>query len=57
MRSSHNDEPAKSASVGTAIKQVLEQHGFEVKWDGDVGTRLNIPVFDWKRRLMDLSSD
>jgi hypothetical protein len=52
-----NDDPAKSAGVGTAIKQVLEQHGFQVTWDGDIATRLNIPVFDWKRRLMELPED
>lgn len=52
-----NDDPAKSADVATAIQRVLEQHRFQVEWDSDVGTRLKIPNFDWKRRLMDLSSD
>jgi hypothetical protein len=52
-----NDDPQKSAAVAKTIQRVLEQHGFKVEWDGDIGTRLKIPAFDWKRRLMDLPED
>lgn len=52
-----HDDPRQAANVAQSVQRVLEQHGFQVEWNGDVGTRLNIPVFDWKRRLMDLSDD
>jgi virulence-associated protein VapD len=45
-----NDEPAASAEVGTAIRAVLEKHGFMVEWNGSSETRILLPQIDWKRR-------
>jgi hypothetical protein len=52
-----NEDPRNSAEVARAIQRVLERHGFGVQWDGDVGTRLSIPQFDWKRRLIDIPDE
>jgi hypothetical protein len=30
--------------------EALSQAGFDASWDGAVGTRINIPAIDWKRR-------
>lgn len=47
-----HDDPRQAADVAKAVQRVLERHGFQVEWNGDLGTRINIPAFDWKRRLL-----
>jgi hypothetical protein len=32
------------------VKDVLQQFGFAVEWNGDPESRLNLPGIDWKRR-------
>lgn len=45
-----DDDRTKKSEIGEIVKQILEQSGFEVRWNGDPETRLNLPNFDWKRR-------
>jgi hypothetical protein len=49
---SFDDDSAARAKVGRVVKEALEAHGFKVTWNGDPGTRLIIPDFDWKQRLV-----
>lgn len=44
------DDEARSVRVGQVIAEALRQAGFQVDWDGSTQTRINLPVFDWKRR-------
>jgi hypothetical protein len=46
-----NDDPLKGVAVGKLICAMLKSAGFVTEWDGTVDTRINIPKFDWKRRL------
>ena len=32
------------------LREVLQAHGFETDWDGNVKTRIQIRRFDWQRR-------
>jgi hypothetical protein len=44
------DDKEKKGEVGRFIKEVLEQHGFSVEWNGNPEKRLSIPTIAWKRR-------
>lgn len=44
------DDDARGLQVGLVIADALRQAGFQVDWDGTMQTRINLPVFDWKRR-------
>ena len=44
------DDRQRSIATGQVIAGALRQAGFQVEWDGTVGTRINLPEFDWKRR-------
>lgn len=44
------DDDARGMEVGQAVAEALRQAGFQVDWDGSMQTRINLPVFDWKRR-------
>lgn len=44
------DDDARGIQVGLVIADALRQAGFQVDWDGTMQTRINLPVFDWKRR-------
>lgn len=46
------NDTAKDAQIGALVRGVLQEFGFTVEWNGDPGTRLNIPVLDWKRRTV-----
>lgn len=43
-------DTSQKIEVGTAVREILQQHLFRVEWNGDSETRLEIPNFDWKRR-------
>jgi hypothetical protein len=45
-----DDDKSKKAKVGGLVRDVLEEFGFAIDWNGDTETRLNIPALDWKRR-------
>ncbi|RKZ45143.1 MAG: hypothetical protein DRR16_29385 [Candidatus Parabeggiatoa sp. nov. 3] len=45
------DDKPKKAEIGATVRKMLEKHGFNVEWNGDTETRLNIPELDWKRKL------
>lgn len=45
-----DDDRTKKGEIGEIVKQMLEQAGLTVKWDGDPDNRLSLPLFDWKRR-------
>jgi hypothetical protein len=38
-------------AVGTLVKEAVESFGFKVEWNGNPERRLQIPKFDWKRRV------
>lgn len=44
------DDAARSVQVGQVIVDALKLAGFQADWDGTTQTRINLPVFDWKRR-------
>lgn len=44
------DDRERSVAAGQAIAAALRQAGFQVEWDGTTQTRINLPLFDWKRR-------
>lgn len=46
-----NDDPERDCVVGQTISEALIRGGFGVVWDGTNKTRIDIPSFDWKRRL------
>lgn len=37
--------------AGRHVAQVLEQHGFDVDWDGDVQARICVQISDWRKPL------
>ena len=45
-----DDDPAQRAAVGRLVRDVMQDAGFGVEWDGDPETRLSIANIDWKRR-------
>ena len=45
-----DDDKLKKTEVGHLVKDVLQESGFTVEWNGDPETRLNLPKLDWKRR-------
>lgn len=45
-----DDDQAKAAEIGHAIKATLERHGLTVEWNGDSNVRLELPTIEWKRR-------
>lgn len=44
------DNKAEKGKIGDLVRATLEAHGFEIEWNGDPETRLNISNIDWKRR-------
>lgn len=44
------DDELRSSDVGRRVTEALSLAGFGVSWNGSVGTRIDIPSFDWKRR-------
>jgi len=44
------DHGERSVAAGQAIAGALRQAGFLVEWDGSIDTRINLPLFDWKKR-------
>jgi len=40
----------RTRAVGRVIVAVLREHGLEPTWDGDLSTRIELPI-DWRRRL------
>jgi len=44
------DDRERSVAAGQAIAAALRQAGFQVEWEGGIDTRINLPLFDWKRR-------
>ena len=46
-----DDDKLKKTEVGHLVKDVLQESGFTVEWNGDSETRLNLPKIDWKRRM------
>lgn len=44
------DDGERSVAAGQAIAGALRHAGFQVEWNGAIDTRINLPVFDWKRR-------
>jgi hypothetical protein len=45
-----DDDKTKKTAIGRLLRDVLQEAGFDVEWNGDPETRLNIPRLDWKRR-------
>jgi hypothetical protein len=45
-----DDDAIKKAEIGRLVKEVLQESGLTVEWNGDSETRLNIPGLDWRRR-------
>ena len=45
-----DDDKRKKTEIGNLVKDVLQESGFTVEWNGDPETRLNLPQLDWKRR-------
>jgi hypothetical protein len=45
-----DNETTQKTEVGRFVKDVLQQFGFAVEWNGDPESRLNLPGIDWKRR-------
>lgn len=39
-----------SVQVGVDVADALRAAGFVVDWNGSIATRIEVPVFDWKRR-------
>ena len=37
-------------AVGRVIVSVLQKHGLEPAWNGDVSSRIELPI-EWRRRL------
>ena len=46
-----NDDQKEKAAIGVVVSEVLKRHGFEVEWNGDPETRLDLPTINWQRRL------
>jgi hypothetical protein len=40
----------KKTEIGHLVKEVLQESGLAVEWNGDPETKLNLSDFDWKRR-------
>jgi hypothetical protein len=40
-------------NVAQEIVNVLKSHGLNTQWAGDVGTRIRLAPFDWKRRRIE----
>ena len=45
-----DDDHTHKLEVGRRVREILESRGFTVQWNGEAGTRLNLPGLDWKRR-------
>jgi hypothetical protein len=45
-----DDGAIKKAEIGRLVRDVLQESGLTVDWNGDPETRLNILGLDWKRR-------
>jgi hypothetical protein len=45
-----DDDKTKKAEIGRLVKDVLQESGLAVEWNGDPETRLNVPGLAWKRR-------
>jgi len=45
-----DDDDTKKLQIAEIVKATVEEHGFSVEWNGDPGTRINVPSIDWKRR-------
>jgi hypothetical protein len=45
-----DDDKLKKTEIGYLVKDVLQEFGLTVDWNGDPETRLNIPALDWQRR-------
>jgi hypothetical protein len=46
-------EDDQKVVIGREVKQALERAGLSAKWNGDPGTRIEVPNLDWKRRRRD----
>jgi len=44
------DTPEGKQAIGKFIVEILIKTGFKVDWNGDPEKRINVPIFDWKRR-------
>lgn len=47
------DDQQKKVKVGCLVKDLLEEFGFTVQWNGDPKTRISLPGIVWKRRYTD----
>jgi hypothetical protein len=45
------DGRIKSIEIGTQVKEILQNSGFKVEWDGNPDNRIFITKLNWKRRL------
>jgi hypothetical protein len=44
------DREPEGLAVGRTVAAALTAAGFKVEWNGTNATRIDLPVFDWKRR-------
>jgi Domain of unknown function (DUF6891) len=44
------DDEEASLAIAREVCDTLASHGVETSWDGNVGTRILIPPFPWRRR-------
>ena len=42
----------KSLQIASEVCDVLRKNGLEVRWDGTLAHRIEIPPFDWRKRLV-----
>ncbi|MBC7487556.1 MAG: hypothetical protein H7282_12465 [Cytophagaceae bacterium] len=45
----NNKDDEVTIGVGKRVVQILEKHGFKVKWDGTANTKIEIPDFYWQK--------
>lgn len=45
-----DDNNSQKTKIGQLVKDVLQEFGLAVEWNGDPETRLSLPTLDWKRR-------
>ncbi|HYO69516.1 MAG TPA: NusA N-terminal domain-containing protein [Archangium sp.] len=48
------DDPKRydeaSLAIAREVRETLARHGIETEWNGSVGTRIQIPPFEWRKR-------
>ncbi|AKI98677.1 NusA-like protein [Archangium gephyra] len=48
------EDPARhdeaSLAIAREVRETLARHGIETEWNGSVGTRIQIPPFEWRKR-------